>query len=164
MDSQTSRKIIVASGMAVVVGVSVVAFALSSHHTTSAPQVSAAADSLAPTPAPPAGAAQTPAAPAAVAPIPDAPAVAQPKAARTRHLAKAPTSADTTARVVTPSEPKPAVETPAPSVDGVKSADVVTPPPAPPAPSSTTPDAQGGSASIEPPAAPDAGSPPSPPK
>src|ERR1700675_2521712 len=114
MDSQTSRKIIVASAMAVVVGISVVAFALSSHHTTSAPQVSAAADSLAPTPAAPAGAAQTPAAPdavaqtpaapaavaqpppapAAVAPIPDVPAVAQPKAAHPRHLAKAPTSAD----------------------------------------------------------------------
>ena len=124
MDSQTNRKIIVASGMAVVVVISVVAFALSSHHSTSAAQLTPAQDSLAPTPAAPAAVvpapdapatvAQAPAAPAAVAPTPDAPAVAQPKAARNRHLAKAPTSADTTARVVTPAEPtvvKPAGET-----------------------------------------------------
>ena len=159
MDSQTTRKIIVASGMAVVVGISVVAFALSSHHSTSAARVSPAQDSLVPTPAAPAAVAQTPAAPAvaqvpaapaAVAPIPDAPAVAQPKAARNRHLAKAPTSADTTARVVTPAEPT--VEKPA----GETTPAEVTPPPAP---SGTTTGAQEGSASTEP-AAPDAGSPP----
>jgi outer membrane biosynthesis protein TonB len=179
MDSQTTRKIIVASGMAAVVGISVVAFALSSHHSTSAAQVSPAQDSLVSTPAAPAAVvpapaapdavaqtpaapavAQVPAAPAAVAPIPDAPAVAQPKAARNRHLAKASTSADTTTRVVTPAEPtveKPAGETPpAQSVDSVKSADEVT---TPSAPSGTTTGAQEGSASTEP-AAPDAGSPP----
>jgi len=171
MDSQTNRKIIVASGMAVVVGISVVAFALSSHHSPSAARVSPAQDSLAPTPVGPAAAvapapdapaavaqtpaapavAQVPAAPAAVAPIPDAPAVAQPKAARPRHLAKAPTSsADTTARVVTPAEPT--VEKPA----GETTPAEVTPPPAP---SGTTTGAQEGSASTEP-AAPDAGSPP----
>ncbi len=179
MDSQTTRKIIVAGGMAVVVGISVVAFALSSHHSPSAAQLSPAQDSLAPTPVGPAAVApapdapaavaqtpaapavaQVPAAPAAVAPIPDAAAVAQPKAARPRHLAKAPTSsADTTPRVVTPAEPtveKSAGDTPAQSVDSVKSADAVTPPPAP---SGTTTGAQEGSASTEP-VAPDAGSPP----
>ena len=161
MDSQTNRKIIVASGMAVVVVISVVAFALSSHHSTSAAQLTPAQDSLAPTPAAPAAVvpapdapaavAQAPAAPAAVAPTPDAPAVAQPKAARNRHLAKAPTSsADTTARVVTPAEPT--VEKPAGETTPVE----VTPPPAP---SGTTTGAQAGSPSTEP-AAPDAGSPP----
>jgi hypothetical protein len=178
MDSQTTRKIIVASGMAVVVLISVVAFALSSHHSNSAAQLTPAQDSLASTPAAPAAVvpapaapdavaqtpaapavAQVPAAPAAVAPIPDAPAVAQPKAAHNRHLAKAPTSsADTAPRVVTPAEPtveKSAGEaTPAQSVDGVKSADEVTPPPAP---SGTSTGAQEGSASTAP-AAPDAGS------
>jgi hypothetical protein len=179
MDSQTTRKIIVAGGMAVVVGISVVAFALSSHHPTSAAQLSPSQDSLAPTPvgpaavvpapdAPPAVAqtpatpavAQVPAAPAVVAPIPDTPAIAQSKAVRNRHLAKAPTSgADTTPRVVTPAEPtveKSAGETPAQSVESVKSADEVT---TPSAPSGTTTGAQEGSASTEP-AAPDAGSPP----
>ena len=179
MDSQSTRKIIVAGGMAAVVGISVVAFALTSHHSPSAAQLSPAQDSLAPTPtgpaavvpAPdaPAAVAQTPAAPAvaqvppapaAVAPIPDAPAVAQPKAARPRHLAKAPTSAETTTRVVPLAEPvveKSAGETtPAQSVDSVKSADEVT---APSVPSGTTTGAQEGSASTEP-AAPDAGSPP----
>ena len=180
MDSQTTRKIIVATGMAVVVGVSVVTFALTSHHPTSAAQISQSADSLAPTPAAPAAVAQTPdvpaavvpapaappavaqvpAAPAAVAPIPDGPAVAQPKAARNRHLAKAPTShADTTDRVVPLAEPtveKSAGETPAQSVESLKSADEVT---TPSSPSGTTTGAQEGTASTEP-AAPDAGSPP----
>lgn len=171
MDSQSTRKIIVASGMAVVVGISVVAFALTSHHSPSAAQLSPAQDSLAPTPAAPAAVvpapdapaapaiAQVPAAPAAAAPIPDAPAVAQPKAARNRHLAKASTSADTTTRVVPLAKPtveKPAGETPVQSVDGVKSADEVT---TPSVPSGTTTGAQEGSASTEP-AAPDAGSPP----
>jgi hypothetical protein len=181
MDSQTTRKIIVASGMAAVVGISVVAFALSSHHPTSAAQLTPAQDALGPTPAGPAAivpapdapaavaqtpaappaVAQVPAAPAAAAPIPDAPVVAQPKAVRNRHLAKAPaSSADTTSRVVTPAEPtveKSAGETPpAQSVDGAKSADEVTPPSAP---SGTTSGAQQGSASIEP-VVPDAGSPP----
>src|ERR1700730_11323686 len=138
MDSQTTRKIIVASGMAAVVGISVVAFALSSHHPTSAAQLTPAQDALGSTPARPAAAvsapaappavAQVPAAPAAAAPIPDAPVVAQPKAARNRHLAKAPaSSADTTDRVVAPAEPtveNPAGETtPAQSMDGAKSAD-----------------------------------------
>jgi hypothetical protein len=178
MDSQSTRKIIVAGGMAAVVGISVVAFALTSHHSPSAAQLSPAQDSLAPTPTGPAAVvptpdapaavaqtpaapavAQVPVAPAAVAPIPDAPAVAQPKAARPRHLAKAPTSAETTTRVVPLAEPtveKSAGETPAQSVESVKSADEVT---TPSVPSGTTTGAQEGSASTEP-AAPDAGSPP----
>src|ERR1700730_4551712 len=181
MDSQTTRKIIVASGMAAVVGISVVAFALSSHHPTSAAQLTPAQPPPAPppaapaavvpapdapaavaqTPAAPPAVAQVPAAPAAAAPIPDAAVVARPKAVRNRHLAKAPaSSADTTSRVVTPAEPsveKSAGETPpAQSVDGAKSADEVTPPSAP---SGTTSGAQQGSASIEP-VVPDAGSPP----
>jgi hypothetical protein len=179
MDSQTTRKIIVAGGMAIVVGISVVAFALSSHHTPSAAQLSPAQDSLAPTPVGPAAVvpapdapaavaqtpatpavAQVPATPAVVAPIPDAPAVAQSKAARNRHLAKAPTShADTTDRVVPLAEPtveKSAGETPAQSVESLKSADEVT---TPSSPSGTTTGAQEGTASTEP-AAPDAGSPP----
>jgi hyperosmotically inducible periplasmic protein len=65
MNSQTSRKIIVASGMAVAVGIAVTIFALRSHPVTS----------IAETPRPPSPATQIPtAAPAAVAQIPDAPA------------------------------------------------------------------------------------------
>src|ERR1700730_4510504 len=187
MDSQTPRKIIVASGMAAVVGISVVAFALSSHHPTSAAQLTPAQDALGPTPAAPAAvvpapdapaaAAQTPAAPpaaaprpasprpppapAAAAPIPDAPVVAQPKAARNRHLAKAPaSSADTTDRVVAPAEPT--VENPAGETTPAQSMDGAKSADevtTPSAPSGTTTGAQGVSASIEP-VVPDAGSPP----
>ena len=65
MSSQTSRKIIVASGMAVAVGIAVAIFALRSHPVTS----------IAQTPLPPTPVTQIPtAAPAAVAQIPDAPA------------------------------------------------------------------------------------------
>lgn len=87
MESQTSRKIIVASSMAVVLGIGVVAFALSSHHRTpaaqipqspppvvaSTPDVSAA---IAPGADAAAAVAPTPVVPAAVAPISDGPAVA----------------------------------------------------------------------------------------
>ncbi|MDB6161169.1 MAG: hypothetical protein JWO04_4875 [Gammaproteobacteria bacterium] len=63
MNSQTSRKVIVASAMAAVVGIGVVTFALRSHHPVAPAQ----------TPHPPAPVAQIPAdAPAAVAQIPDA--------------------------------------------------------------------------------------------
>lgn len=188
MDSQSSRKIIVAGGLAAVVGISVVAFALSSHHPPSAapisqspatvaptPDVTAA---VAPTPGAPAAVAQLPAPAAAVAPVPDAPAVAhkdsvdskidhtanraavEPKVAGNRRLAKAPTSADTTDRVVTPAEPtidsseKPAGDTLAKSVDGMKGVDEVT---LPPAASGTSPQEGAGSTA---PAPADAGSPP----
>jgi hyperosmotically inducible protein len=129
MNSQTSRKIIVASGMAAVVGIGVVTFALRSHPVTSVAQTPHPPTPIAQIPAP-AAAAQIPAAPAAVAQIPDAPAaVAQipeapapvahddsvgtksaatatpsavePKLARNRHMAKALTSAVTTNGTVT---------------------------------------------------------------
>jgi hypothetical protein len=67
MNSQTSRKIIVASVMAAVVGIGVVTFALSSH-----PVVS-----VAKTPAPPTPVTQTPAADLRAAEIPAAPPSAQ---------------------------------------------------------------------------------------
>jgi hypothetical protein len=75
MNSQTSRKIIVASGMAVVVGIAVVIFALSSHRVTPVVQTFNPPPPTAQIPAAaPAAAAETPAAPAAVAQVPDAPA------------------------------------------------------------------------------------------
>jgi hypothetical protein len=80
MDSQKSRKIIVASGMAVVVGIAVVIFALSSHRVTPVAKTLDPPAPIAQTPAAaPAAAAETPAAPAAVAQVPDAPAAVAPK-------------------------------------------------------------------------------------
>jgi hypothetical protein len=87
MESQTSRKIIVASSMAVVLGIGVVAFALSSHHRTPAAQIPQspppvvastpdASAGIAPGADAAAAVAPTPVVPAAVAPIPDGPAVA----------------------------------------------------------------------------------------
>ena len=149
MNSQTSRKIIVAGGMAAVVLVGVVTFALRSHPVTPVAQTAqppppiaqlppAAPAAGAETPAAPAVAAQTPAAPAAVAKTPAAPAavahndsvatksadtatpsVVEPKLAQNRHVAKARTSA-----VAADTSEKPG------SVDHVKSADESTPPPA----------------------------------
>jgi hypothetical protein len=174
MDSQTSRKIIVASSMAVVLSIGAVTFALSSHHRTSAAQIpQSPPPAVASTPDVPAAVAPTPDTAAAVAPILDAPVVAHndsvgsiigqganpvavdAKVPANRRLAKAPTSSDTPARVVTPAEPS-AGEAHPKSVDGVKSLDEVSPPP--PNSRSTT-DAQAGAQSTEP-AASDAGSPP----
>jgi hypothetical protein len=86
MESQTSRKIIVASSMAVVLGIGVVTFALSSHHRTPVAQIPQSPPVVASTPDvsaaivpgvdAAAAVAPTPVVPAAVAPIPDAPAVA----------------------------------------------------------------------------------------
>ena len=87
MESQTSRKIIVASSMAAVLGIGVVAFALSSHHRTTAAQIPQSAPpvvastpdasvAVAPSADAAAGVAPTPIVPAAVVPVPDAPAVA----------------------------------------------------------------------------------------
>ena len=142
MNSQTSRKIIVAGGMAAVVLVGVVTFALRSHPVASVAQTAqppppiaevppAAPGAAAGIPAAPAAVAQIPAAPAAVAQTPAAPAAVahndsvatksadtatasavEPKLANNRHAAKARTS------------------TVASSVDHVKSADESTPPPA----------------------------------
>ena len=147
MDSQTSRKIIVASGMAVVLVIGAVTFALLPHHPSSAAQISEAPPPpVAPTPDVPAAVASTPEAAAAIAPIPDAPAVVAredsvdskvahaAKVAGNRHLARASTSPGSTDRVVTPAEPTvdssgtSAGETPATSVQGVKSVDEVTMP------------------------------------
>jgi hypothetical protein len=67
MDSQTSRKIIVAGSMAAVLGIAVAMFALNSHRRTL----------VAPIPqSPPPAVAATPDVSTAVAPNPDAPAVA----------------------------------------------------------------------------------------
>ena len=77
MESQTSRKIIVASSMAAVLGIGVVTFALSSHHRTPVAQIpQSLPPAVASTPDVSAPVAPTPVVPAAVAPMPDAPAVA----------------------------------------------------------------------------------------
>jgi hypothetical protein len=152
MDSQTSRKIIVAGGMAAVLVVGIVTFALLPHHGSSVAQVLPSPAVVPPAREVPATVAPTPEAPAAVAQIPDAPAVAhrdsvgskihdaanpaavEPKVTVNRHLAKASTSADATYPVVTPAEAtvdsseKSPGETPATSADGAKSVDEVTPP------------------------------------
>ena len=161
MDSQTSRKIIVASSMAAAVGIGVAAFALSSHHATSA-----ASNSQLPPPVAP-----TTDAPAAVAPMPDAPAPAvafdqtpdpkidaaanpaavEPKVPANRHLARAPVRADSDTRVVTPAQPS-ADEAQPKNLDGVKSVEEVTPPSAA---SSGSTDAEAGAESAAP-VAPDA--------
>ena len=146
MNAQTSRKIIVASGMAVVVAIGVVIFALRSHSVTSAAQ----------TPHPPTPIAETPEIPTpppAVAQIPDAPApvaasdsvgsnsadsanppAVEPKPAHNRHLAEASTSAIATNDTVTrtgsaaDTSGKPATPTVADSADSAKSADERTTP------------------------------------
>lgn len=134
MNSQTSRKIIVASVMAVVVGIGVVTFALRSHPVASVAQIPAPPTSVTQTPATDLRAAETPAAPppaaqiadapAPVAQVPDAPApvahhdsastnstdTAVPstvdrKLARKQHLAKADTSAVATDGTVTRTKP-----------------------------------------------------------
>lgn len=159
MTSQTSRKIIVAGSMAVVVGIGVVTFALRSHPVTPVAQVSHPPAPPAQAPAAPAAAAPTPDAPATVAQIPDAPAAdsrdesrsnhspdiaapsaIEPKLARHRHLARAGTSAvatnsiDThTGSAVNTSATAPA-GTVANSGDRVKSADELTTGPATSAP------------------------------
>src|SRR6202030_1222436 len=113
MNSSTSRKIIVAGGMAVVVAIGVVIFALRVHSQTSVAQIPNPPTPVAQTAADArAAAAQIPTAPAAVAQIPDAPAAVahsdsvdtksadtatpsavEPKLARNGRLAKASTSA-----------------------------------------------------------------------
>jgi hyperosmotically inducible periplasmic protein len=171
MNSELSRKIIVASGMAVVVGIIAVTVALRSQHPTSVAQISQPPAAVAPIPDAPAPVAPTPDAPAAVAPIPDAPvavapkdnvgakigdtassAAVEPKVAANRHPAKAPISADPTERTVAPetivdSRKKSAGETRAKGVDGVKSFDELT---MPSAANRTVTDAEEGATSNEP--------------
>ena len=164
MNSQTSRKIIVASVMAVVVGIGVVTFALRSHPVASVAQTPDPPTPVTQTPAADLRAAAIPAAPPPIAEIPDALApiaqvpdalgpvahhdsvgtnsvaatesAVEPKLAPKQHLAKANTSAAATVGTVTRTRPtadtseKPAAETVASTVDRVKSADELTPPPA----------------------------------
>lgn len=152
MNSQTSRKIIVASSMATVVGIGVVTFALRSHPVTSVAQTPHPPAPIAQIPAAaPVAATQIPDAPAAVAQIPDAPAAVahndsvgtnsadtatpsavEPKLARNRQLPKAGTSA-ANGSVTRPgsaagTSEKPAAETVANRVDRVKSDELTTPP------------------------------------
>ena len=137
MNSQNSRKIIVAGGMAAVVVVAI--FALRAHHDTLVAQTPVPSTPFE-VPATPATVAQAPDAPAGIAQIPDAPAPAaipqsvgtqsadtatpsavDPKLARNQHAAKA----DRTA-----TSGKPAAATIANSADRVKSADELTTTPA----------------------------------
>jgi hyperosmotically inducible periplasmic protein len=152
MNSQNSRKIIVASGMAVVVGILAVIFTLRSHQDALVAQASHTATPFNEAPAAPA-VAQTPDAPAAVAQVPDAPAAVannesvgtkgaatasavEPKLARSQHLGKADTSAvaatgtATHTRSTADSSEKPAAQTAGNSAERVKSTDGWTTPPA----------------------------------
>ena len=117
MNSQTSRKVIVASAMAAVVGIGVVTFALRSHHPVA---------SVAPTSHPPAPVAQIPAdASQAVGQIPPAvpPAVAQIPAAAPPAVAQIP---DAPAVVAQNPDEAPAPVAHNDSV-GTKTADTATP-------------------------------------
>lgn len=152
MNSQNSRKIIVAGGMAVVVAILAVIFTLRSHQDALVAQASHTATPFTEAPAAPA-VAQTPdAPPAAVAQVPDAPAAVakdesvgtkgaatasavEPKLARSQHLAKADTSAvattgNTRTRSTADSSETPAAQTAGNSAERVKSTDGWTPPPA----------------------------------
>ena len=151
MNSELSRKIIVASGMAVVVGIIAVTLALRSHHPASVAQTSEPPPALAQVPDVPTPVAPTSDVPAAVAPIPDASAATapndsvdakiaetavavEPKVTGNRHQAKARMSADTTDGTVAPestvdSRAKPADETLAKSVAGVTNVVELTIPP-----------------------------------
>jgi hyperosmotically inducible periplasmic protein len=168
MNSELSRKIIVASGMAVVVGIIAVTVALRSHQPT---PVAKQPPFVAQVPDAPAPVAPTPDAAPAVAPIPDAPATVapkdhvgakivdtdssaavEPKVAANRQPVKARKSADTTERTVAPESTvalgkKPAGDTLAKSRDGVKSVDELA---MPSAASRTAADTQEGATSSEP--------------
>ncbi len=153
MNAQTSRKIIVASGMAVVVAIGVVIFALRSHSVTSAAQTPHQPTPIAETPeipTPPPAVAQIPEAPAPVAASDSVgsnsadsanPPVVESKVAHNRHLAEASSSAIATNDTVTrtgsagDTSAKPATATFADSADSVKSADELTAP----QPSSSSP-------------------------
>jgi|HubBroStandDraft_1064217.scaffolds.fasta_scaffold13083_2 hyperosmotically inducible protein len=144
MNSNTSHKIIVAGGMAAVIGIGVVIVALRSHSATPVAQI----------PAAPAATPEIPPAPAAVAQVPQAPdavthsdslgtkeadtatpSAVEPKLAR-REMAKSGTSAAATNDTVTrtrsaaDTSENSAGETVANSVDHVKSADASTTTPA----------------------------------
>jgi hyperosmotically inducible periplasmic protein len=149
MNSQTTRNIIVATGMAAVVGIGVLIFALRSHPAASVAQTPAVTPPVAQLPAPDT-AAQMPAAPPA-AQIPESPAAVahndsvgskgadagtaaaiEPEPAHKRHMAKVDTTGGTVTRTQSAADTteEPAPETVASSVDPVKSANEMTPPPA----------------------------------
>jgi len=115
MNPESSLKIRVAIGMAVVLAVIAGTVALRSHHSTSVAQIAQPPAAVAPTADAPGAVAPIPDAPAAVAPIPDAPvaitkkdsvgaktgdaaspAAVEPKVASNRRPAKAHSSTDTT--------------------------------------------------------------------
>ena len=171
MNSELSRKIIVASGMAVVVGIIAVTFALRSHHPAPVAQISQPPAALAQVPDAPAPVAPTPEVAAAVAPTPDASAAiapndnvdakivdtassaaVEPKVIGNRHQAKARMSADSTDHAVAPgstvdSSNKSADETLAKSVAGATNVVELT---IPPTASTPATDAQEGATSNEP--------------
>jgi hyperosmotically inducible periplasmic protein len=142
MDSQTSRKLIVAGAMAAVIGIGVVIFALR-HPVGSVAQTPQPPAPIVQTPAAPEAVAQAPAAPAVVAQAPAIPALvahndgvdsqgadtaaapAEPKPAHTRHVARADASAVAASPTVTRTQP--AAEMLA-SSDPVKSAEELSPP------------------------------------
>jgi len=153
MDSQNSRKMIVAGGMAAVIVVAI--FAVRAHHDTLAAQppppptpfteVPATPGTVAPTPDAPAAIAQIPTAPTAVPPTENlgtisadtaTPSAVEPKLARERHPAKADRSAAATTgnATRTGSTPgtneRPVAGTIPNSPDRMKGADELTPPPA----------------------------------
>ena len=171
MNSELSREIIVASGMAVVVGAIAVTVTLRSHHPTAVAQISPPPAAVAQTADAPASVVPTPDAPAAVAPIADVPAAVAPDANAgakiddtagsatvepnvpgSRHSTKAHVSADATDRTVAPESTvdprkKSAAEPLAKSVAGVTN---VVEPTIPSTASTTATNAQEGATSNEP--------------
>jgi hyperosmotically inducible protein len=147
MNSDLGRKIIVASGMAVVVAIIAVTFVLRSPHPAPLAQVSQPPAAVAQIPDAPVPVTPTPELPAAVAPIPDAPAAVasndnvgskvgdtanspaiEPKVAGNRHPAKARLSAEPPDGTVAPestvnSRNDSAGETVAKNMDGVRNSD-----------------------------------------
>jgi len=172
MNSELSRKIIVASGMAVVVGIIAITVSLRSHHPAPVAQTSEPPAALAPVPEAPAPVAPTADVAAAVAPIPDASAAiasnenadakidetassatVEPGVIGNRHHAKARMSANTTDRTVAPASnvdlgEKSADEKLANNVTGATSVVELTIPPT--TASTTSTDAQDGATSTEP--------------
>jgi len=140
MNSQNSRKIIVASAMAVVVVIGVVTFALRSHPVASVAQVPDAPKSVTQTPAADLRAAEIPAAPPPAAQIPDAPApvaqVPEAPAAVAHHDSVGTNSTDTaTPPVVDRKLPRKqhlakATDTSAVATDGTVARTELPPPPA----------------------------------
>jgi hyperosmotically inducible protein len=168
MNSEVSRRIIVACGMAVVVGIIAVSFTLRSHNPTSVAQISPPPAAVAQIPDAPSPAAPIPDASAVIAPIPDAAvavvpkdnvgakignsdssAVVEPTVAGNGHPAKARVSADSdpTVAPTVDTPKKSAGESLARNVHGVKSVGELT---MPSAPSRTVTDTQEGATSNEP--------------